>query len=1059
MSDLEMRFLGDFAIKVGGEPVITLNKPRLQSLLAYLILHRDAPQFRYHLAGMLWPDSPETQAHTNLRNLVYLLKKALPGSDRLILSDAQTLQWNPQASFRLDVLDFQQIAYGSSLQTVPLEKLETAVQLYQGDLLPSCYEEWVFAEREHYRQVFIALLDHLIDRYESLRRYEDAIAGCQRLVTAEPFHKDGYPRLMRLFALNVEVPLALKTYQDYVRLLKSELGIEPPSEMQDLYAHLKRTAGQVRPSGGYQVFPPPLLPLVGRSVEWQAIQSLWKTTAGGNAHMLIICGEAGIGKTRLVEEQAGWAQRQGIRTAMAHCFPSEGALPYAPVVEWLRVLQLPPLGRVWKIELSRLLPELLEKNAAPPAPLSEAWQRLRLFEALARAALGGHQKTLLIVEDLHWCDSDTLEWLHYLLRFDPHAPLLVVGTVRSEEADANPAYDRLLSVTRQEGTSLEIELGPLNEIETGQLAAGVAGKTLESGVGPLLYQETEGNPLFIVETVRAELFKQARLPGLQPLPYKAQAVLENRIRQLSPVTREMAQLAATIGRAFSLEILRRASSSIEVNLIKSLDEMLQRRIVREIAQNTFDFSHDKLRQAALVEISGPHRQMLHRQVAEALVSLAEGKLESQGGEIASHYEQAGRLELAVQYYQIAAESARKIFANDLAVQYFQRAISLGELPPSNASSQTISSDQLALLYEKMGEILAIVGKYPQAQVSLERALAQPFGSSALWRSQLYRKICETMVPQYLDLQAHAALDQAEQALNLSNREGMLPERQEWIQIQLTRSDLYYWKNQPDQIDAILQKILPIVEAEGRPDQYSEMLSQQLMARFRHERYRLSNETLEIARHKLDFANKLVAPLEISTAMWLLGFSLLWHGEPLAARDWLAKAYEAAGRLDARLLQERSLSFLSLASRQLGDITATRQQSAALFALASEMGRKNSLGTSQANLGWLAWRDGDLALAEELCNSANEIWKHSGEVVMRWPADWVLLAIAVSRRDLDRAKDRARALLDSNLQIQPILEPVAEQLEEALRACREKDSESAFQYFNQALELVKACGDL
>ena len=408
MSDLQIRFLGDFAVKIGGEPVSTLNKPRLQSLLAYLILHRDVPQFRYHLAGILWPDSPEAQVYTNLRNLVHLLRHALPDGDHLIRSDNQTLQWNPEASFKLDVLDFQQIASGNSLQNLSLENIETAVQLYQGDLLPSCYDEWVFEEREHYRQVFIALLNQLIDRYESLRRYTDAIVSSQRLVTYEPFHNDGYPRLIRLFALNGEAPSALKTYQDYVRLLKRELGIEPSAEMQDLYIHIKRISSQVQPSSGDQTSPPALLPLVGRVAEWQAIQSLWKTAAGGNSRMLLICGEAGIGKTRLAEELVGWAARQGIQTSVAHCYASEVDLPYAPVVEWLRALRLPPLDRVWLTELSRVLPELLKNSSTPLAPLSEAWQRLRLFEALARATLGARQKTLLFIEDLHWCDQDTL---------------------------------------------------------------------------------------------------------------------------------------------------------------------------------------------------------------------------------------------------------------------------------------------------------------------------------------------------------------------------------------------------------------------------------------------------------------------------------------------------------------------------------------------------------------------------------------------------------------------------------------------------------------------------
>jgi DNA-binding SARP family transcriptional activator len=1055
MNGLEIRFLGDFVVKQGGEIVTTLNKPRLQSLLAYLILHRDAPQFRYHLAGILWPDSPEDQAHTNLRNLVHLLRKALPDGNSLIYADNQTLRWNPEAECKLDILDFQQVASQDSIQNLSLEALETAAKVYHGDLLPSCYDEWVSVERDHYHQVFIAVLDQLIDRYESLRRYADAIACCQRLVTVEPFDKDGYPRLMRLLVLHGEVPPALKTYQEYARLLKHELGIEPPADMQDLYAHIRK----VQPSAGYQASASAPLPLVGRAAEWQAIQSIWKTAAGGNPRMLVIYGEAGIGKTRLAEELVDWAASQGIRTAAAHCYASEGALPYAPVVEWLRAAPPPHLDKVWLRELARLLPELLKETSSPP-PLSEAWQRLRLFEALARATLGDRRKTLLLIEDLHWCDQDTLEWLHYLLRFDPHASLLVVGTLRSEETTASPACGQLLSGLRQQDSLLEMELGPLSETETGQLAAHVAGKNLEHGIGSLIYQETEGNPLFIVETVRTELFKQGRLPGVQPLAYKANAVLENRIRQLSQACRAIVLLAATIGRAFPLEVLRQASGSGEAELIASLDEMLQRRIVREVAQNTFDFSHDKLRQAALVGLSSAHHQLLHHQVADALVGVAKNDIESRSGEIATHYDQAGCLELAVQYYQMAARSARKIFANDLAIQYYQRAISLGEIPLSNPSVQAIPPDQLAQLYEELGDMLALVGKYPQAQAAFEYALAQPFPFPGLWGAQIHRKISETLMQQYQHPPAHAALDQAEKVLNLPDEAGTRPERQEWIQIQLARSNLFYWGNHPDQMDAILQKILPMIEAEGRPDQHVELLDQQMMSRLRHERYRLSDETVEIARRKLELVNTLGVLYDISWAQFHVGFSLLWHGEPQQAREWMVKAYEAAVRMGARLLQVRSLAYLSVASRQLKDVPTLREQSSHLYELASAIGEYAYQGISLANQGWLAWRDGDLLRAEQLCNSANETWKQSGGNMFPWLADWVLLAIAVSRGDLDRAEKRAQALLNPNPLIQPAREPIAVRLEEALCACRtQEDPEAAFQCFKQTLEMVKASGDL
>jgi tetratricopeptide (TPR) repeat protein len=330
----------------------------------------------------------------------------------------------------------------------------------------------------------------------------------------------------------------------------------------------------------------------------------------------------------------------------------------------------------------------------------------------------------------------------------------------------------------------------------------------------------------------------------------------------------------------------------------------------------------------------------------------------------------------------------------------------------------------------------------------------------LWGAQIHRKISESLMQQFQHPLAHAALDQAEKVLNLPNGAGTLPERQEWIQIQLARSNLFYWGNHPDQMDAILQRILPMVEVGGRPDQHIELLDQQWMSRLRHERYRLSDETVEIARQKLELVNTLGVLYDIGWAQFHVGFSLLWHGEPLTACEWMAKAYQAAVQMGASLLQVRSLTYLSVASRQLKDIQSLREQSSTLYTLASAINEFSYQGVSLANQGWLAWQDGDSIRAEQLCNSANETWKRSGGYMFPWLADWVLLAIAVLKSDLEWAEKRAQALLDPNPLIQPVREPIAALLEEALCACRTReDPEEALECFKQALELAKTSGDL
>jgi tetratricopeptide (TPR) repeat protein len=710
-------------------------------------------------------------------------------------------------------------------------------------------------------------------------------------------------------------------------------------------------------------------------------------------------------------------------------------------------------------ELSRLMPELLKDRSAPPHPLTEAWQRMRLFEALARAVLGNRMKSLLLIEDLQWCDQDTLEWLHYLLRFDPHAPLLLVGTARSEEAVDNPAYIRLQSALRQEGTHLELELGPLDEGDSARLAVHAAGKPLESGLSSLIYRETEGNPLFIVETVRAELFKASRMPGLQPLPYKARAVLEHRIQQLSAGTREIVALAATIGRAFSLEVLRQASRMAESELVQGLDELLRHRIVREIAPCLFDFSHDKLRQAVFSELSGARLQLLHRQVAEALLHLSKTDLESKSAEIAAHFEQAGNLQSAVEYYRLAAEVARKIFANDLAIQHLQRALALSGILHQNASDPASSAWEIAQLHEKLGDLLALIGKYPQAQTSYEQALNQPYSAPRLWRAQVYRKLSAAFVPQYQHPAAFKALDQAMQVLESGEADRTLQERQEWIQVQLARCEFFYWDNRPDQMEAILLKIRPLVEAEGRPDQQIELLTQEGMQRIRNERYRLSSRTVEIFQRKLELAEKFGTAYDIAWAYFMSGFSSLWHGEPSAAIPWLKKSLDSAVQMGARLLEVRSLTYLSVASRKLGELPALRTYNQRLLELAPAIGEHAYHGIGLANQGWLAWLEGDDQRAAQLCKSAVDIWVGSGGNMFPWLAEWVLLAIAVNRRDLGQAGFWAQDLLDPNSLFQTLEEEVAKRLTEALKVCQDGETSAAFQLFEQTLELVRISGDL
>ncbi len=326
--------------------------------------------------------------------------------------------------------------------------------------------------------------------------------------------------------------------------------------------------------------------------------------------------------------------------------------------------------------------------------MTEYGQRQRFFEALARAVLGAPQPLLLLLDDLQWCDRETIEWLHYLLRFDARARMLVVGTARDEELPAtHPLRTMLLHLRSGRVPMTEIALEPLDAAETARLAAHFERHALDEVAALRLFRETQGNPLFVVEMARAGLGSPPASKGSAEqtrveLPSRVQAVIESRLAQLSPPAREVAHLGAAIGRGFGLALLLEAGQSSEDTVVRALDELWQRRIVKEIGADQYDFTHDKLREVAYAEIAPPQRRFLHRRIAQALEALHAGALDPLSGAIAAHLERAGLDAQAIELYQRAAVVAQRTYANEDAIDLLRRALALLERQPAGLSRET-----------------------------------------------------------------------------------------------------------------------------------------------------------------------------------------------------------------------------------------------------------------------------------------------------------------------------------------------------------------------------------
>ncbi|MEZ4560750.1 MAG: BTAD domain-containing putative transcriptional regulator [Caldilineaceae bacterium] len=703
--ELTVTLLGDVRVTFDGHTAAALlGQQRAIELLAWLILHHRAPNPRRYLAFTLWPDSTEAQALTNLRKTLLLLRRHLPAADDYLDVQRALLQWRPRGPVSVDVLEFEQHLLAAAQAPAAAEEaahLTAALDLYRGDLLPGLYGEWIFPLRERLRQAYMDALLRIVTLLEDTRAYAAAVTYAQRAVEHDPLHEAGYLRLLRLHALSGDRARALRVYHTCATVLAREMGVEPNAELQDAYMRLL-TLDEAGAAGASQRPAPAsaAVELVGREREWQTLVTCWRGLDRTPVHVVTVAGEAGLGKTRLAEELLNWAERQGILTARARAYAAGGALAFAPISDWLRTPRLlsgvHELSPVWLTEVARLLPELLEQHVdlAPPMPFTESWQYQRLFTALGHALLRANQPLLLLLDDLQWCDAETLTWLHFFLRFAaddarphyPHARLLLLCAYRDDELDAaHPLRDFLGTLRRAQATT-DLTLTPLSPAETSALARAAAGEahaaTRADALTCTLFADTGGNPLYVVETIRAALDNAggaAPSPpaaGMTELPAAVYALLRARLARLSAVAQEVAGLAAVIGRAFGFDLLVQAGHGSEDDVVQALEELWARRIVQEAGQDAYDFSHDRLRDVAYAELSRPRRRLLHRRVAAALEQMHGLRLDAVRGQIADHLVRGGRETDAVHHYLAAGKHALDAWLGDQAARHFERVLEL-----------------------------------------------------------------------------------------------------------------------------------------------------------------------------------------------------------------------------------------------------------------------------------------------------------------------------------------------------------------------------------------------
>ncbi|HEY3783167.1 MAG TPA: BTAD domain-containing putative transcriptional regulator [Fimbriimonadaceae bacterium] len=701
-------------LSVGGEPIDAVNTNRLQALLAAITLHPGSPQSRASLALNLWPESGDAQARTNLRQLIYHLRRALPSECENVVYDNHFVCWQGGS---VDASEFeaaleQGIKFEKSKDSQRAkEQLGLAVELYKDDLLPDLNDEWLVIPREQLREGYLEALIRLARFKEAEGDLDGAIRDSAKLLALDPLRETTYLSLMRMNMLNGNKAAALRIYHQCLRTLRRELGALPCREVEDLYEKALKTdeAPSAVPLRDATA-PGSRYPLIGRKTELESVRSFLQSQLG--TRFILITGEPGIGKSRFAEELA--RPHLGAQIASANCYFGQGRIAFGPLAELLRSSAFQPflsgVSKVRLIELARVLPELLAEDVelARPQTITEGWQKLHFFDAVHAAIQTAPRPLILLLEDLHWCDADTLDWLASMFRARLSGDVLVIGTARLGELDRSHPLIALRHEMRLSDNYLEIGLQPLEYTEVFTLTSQIMGTECQSHYAESIYKATKGNPLFVVETVRAAL----EVNSGDGIPARLQAVIEQRLGHISPEAFELTEFASMFGGPFTSELLALAADWDEASVARPLDELGRRSIIELTQEGEYDFTHALLREVAHRGISPIRRRSLDFKIARALEELYGMDSCPASIRIASHYESAGKADRAIPHYRNAAVLAQGRFAESEALELLEHAVSLCHNLPSSTERDTQELELLAML----GPSLVVVKGYSASSV-------------------------------------------------------------------------------------------------------------------------------------------------------------------------------------------------------------------------------------------------------------------------------------------------------------------------------------------------------
>lgn len=649
------------------------TKPK--QLFEILISERGRAVTKDRIADLLWGEEPPRNVAATLETYVSVLRRNLraivrtePGAYRVEM-DALELD--------LDQFDAERASAAAARdgRRAARRHLDAALALVRGEVLEDePFGTWARRLREVYRERHVQTL---IDASELAIADADAVAAlalAERAIELDLTCERGHVVTMLAHHASGRRDAALAAYQRCRDELGLELGVEPRADTIALAAAIRR--GEALPQAPRSlVATPPTgpvsdMPLIGRATELAVLERAARDALAGTASLLLIEGEAGIGKTRLVDELVS---RLGVKHVWrAKCRLLEQDLAFGPMSHALRSAGEALADDARFPGLCEIVPELA---GAPRG-------RARAFESLV-ALVAAQSPLVLVFDDLQWADASSLSAIAYLLRRSQHIPLAVIGTFRTEDVAPD-------STVRSLEATLHLDLAPLGDAELAAL--GVAD----------LRTKTGGNPLLVVEYLRA-------LDDDGAVPARLRDVVLARSRAAGADGHRLLVAASVLGSSFDPELLARLLDGDPIEIAEQLEALCARRLL-QVTGNRFDFRHDLIRQMLYESLSPTRRRLMHGRAVVAL------EASDDHGALAVHAELAGAHEQALRNSIRAGDRARARWANLESIAHYERALRIADAQPG-----VIDTPALESLLLRLGRVLTTVGRPLDGQTVIGRA--------------------------------------------------------------------------------------------------------------------------------------------------------------------------------------------------------------------------------------------------------------------------------------------------------------------------------------------------